>query len=139
MEREAIRPAEARPTPYLHALRTGDIIWVAGEVGLKQDGTLAGPDVESQARQAFENIRLALAEAGATLDDIVHLRNYLVNRADIPGYQAARRAVLNQVPPSTLLLVAGLVSEDLLVEIEAVAVRRPKSESPFLGDMPLPE
>lgn len=123
MEREVINPAGLRPTPYHHALRTGEIIWVSGETGLKPDGTLAGPDVESQTRQAFENIRIALEAAGATLDDIAQMRTYLVNQADMPGYQATRKAILRQVPPSTLLLISGLAREDLLVEVEVVAVR----------------
>ena len=65
----------------------GRIVYIAGQLGLKPDGKIAG-DFRAQAVQAFENLKAALAAVGATFDDVVKLNNYLVditaNLADLP-------------------------------------------------------
>ncbi len=102
---------------------------VAGQVGVDGDGVLVGDrDVGAQTRRAFENVGLCLASAGATWADVVKLSTFLVS-ADLSTTTSARgrrpspgctRAAT--YPPSTLLIVGGLVRPELLVEIECTAV-----------------
>jgi 2-iminobutanoate/2-iminopropanoate deaminase len=117
---------------YSHGMRVpaGELVVVAGQVGMDAAGQLVGPgDVQKQTRQAYENIHKVLAAAGATMRDVVRFQTFLTDAADIEGFMAARREVLpgyypdGAYPPNTLLVVSRLVQPEMLVEIEAMAVR----------------
>jgi len=118
LQRRALNPGIA-PHPlgaYSQALevRPGRLLYIAGQVGLDANGNLPGAgDAAAQSRQVFENL-------GRT--------TYLVGRESIQPFIDTRAQLFpglfpdGQYPPNTLLLVAGLVREELLVEIKAVAV-----------------
>jgi 2-iminobutanoate/2-iminopropanoate deaminase len=103
----------------------GRIIFVAGQVGTK-DGKIVSNELQAQAKQAFENIKTALAAAGATFDDVVKLNWY------VKQYQPEMRTMLRDVrtgytskehpPASTLIGVTSLAAEDFLVEVEVIAI-----------------
>ena len=106
----------------------GKLVYVAGQVGVDSDGNLVGKgDAAAQTRQALQNIGLQLAGAGADFSNVVEFTTYVVGRSSIQGYIDGRSEVYPHMypdgdfPPNTLLVVAGLVSEDYLVEIKAVA------------------
>ena len=108
----------------------GEIVVVAGQVGLRPDGTLAGDDVGRQTRQALENVRAVLEAGGCGFRDVVRLQTFLTSADDIPGFMLARQEAFpacfpdKAYPPNTLLVVSRLVRPELRVEIEAMAVRR---------------
>jgi enamine deaminase RidA (YjgF/YER057c/UK114 family) len=116
---------------YSHGMiaRGGDLVVVAGQVGAKRTSELAGLDVASQTRQAFENVRTVVEAAGCTMRDVVRFQTFLTGAEHIPGFMKAREAVFagyypdRIYPPNTLLVVSSLVRPELLVEIEAMAVR----------------
>jgi enamine deaminase RidA (YjgF/YER057c/UK114 family) len=104
-------------------------IYIAGQVGVDRDGSLIGEgDVAAQTRQAYENLEIALTSQGASWADVAKLAVFLVSEDLIPGFFAARDEAFARAfptgahPPSTLVIVRGLVRPELLVEIEAVAV-----------------
>ncbi|MBI1845900.1 MAG: RidA family protein [Candidatus Rokubacteria bacterium] len=107
----------------------GDIVIVAGQVGARATSELAGRDVVSQTRQAFENVRAVIEAAGCRMRDVVRLQTFLTRAEDIPAFMKARADVFPDYfpdgvyPPNTLLVVSRLVRPELLVEIEAMAVR----------------
>ena len=109
---------------FSRAVRVGDTVYVSGTVAWGDDGALTGEgDVYAQARQAIRNIETALAEAGASLADVVRTRVYLT---DIGRWREAARAhaeALGEVrPAATMVEVSRLAEPAMLVEIEAVAV-----------------
>lgn len=111
---------------YTHgAVTEGASRWLhlSGQVGVTPDGkTTEGP--LAQCQQALANIGALLNAAGMSVDDIVHMRIFLLDRADIPALRQARGAFLGRrVIPSTLVLVSGLVDPAWKVEIEIVAAR----------------
>ena len=122
---------------YSHGMAAGpgEILVVAGQVGTRADGQVAGPDVGAQTRQALDNVRAVLEAGGCTLRDVVRFQTFLTRADDIGGFMKARQEVFpgyfpdGAYPPNTLLVVSGLVRPDLLVEIEAMAVRRPARAS----------
>ena len=116
---------------YSHvAAATGTrTIYIAGQVGVNRDGALVGEgDVAAQTRQAYENLGVALASAGAAWADVAKLTTFLVSEDLVEDFARARAEAFRELypgdafPPSTLLIVRGLVRPELLVEIEAVAV-----------------
>ena len=107
----------------------GEIVVVAGQVGMGEGRTVAVGDVGAQTRQALENVRAIVEAAGCTMGHIVRLQTFLTHAEDIPGFMAARGEVFPKYfpngayPPNTLLVVSRLVQPELLVEIEAMAVK----------------
>ena len=104
------------------------MIFISGQVALNANGELVGAgDLKAQTIQAFENLKAVLAASGATFGDVVKF-GYFVKNYD-PAKVAAIRSVRDsylpkgQPPPaSTLVGVQSLFRDDVLIEIEAVAV-----------------
>jgi len=125
-----INPAALAPPPgnFSWLTRHGDVVWLSGMVAVDASGKIVGiGDAEQQARQIYANIDVALIELGAGLDNLVKTVTYVVGRSHLAGVQRIRAGLrkagrMNNMPASTLLLVAGLASEDYLVEMDAVAV-----------------
>ncbi|HXX37927.1 MAG TPA: RidA family protein [bacterium] len=112
-----------KPTGYSHAAKTGQLVFVAGQVARDAQGDVVGKgDIAAQAVQVFENLKTVLASAGATLDDVVKLTTYTTNLAYRPTIAEVRaRYCGSYLPPNTFVVVASLASPDYLLEIEAVA------------------
>ncbi|MGP0225259.1 RidA family protein [Paenarthrobacter sp. NCHU4564] len=101
------------------------VVAIAGQFGL--DTT----DPASQVRGAFANVGKALEAAGLGFDDVIKFNTYVVGRETIPHFMETRKEVFAEIypggiyPPNTLLIVAGLVHEEFVVEIEAIAQKDP--------------
>jgi enamine deaminase RidA (YjgF/YER057c/UK114 family) len=113
----------------------GELVIVAGQVGIGPTGALAGAEIGSQTRQVFANVRAIVEAAGCSMADVVRLQTFLVSAEDIPGFMKARQEIFPELfptgayPPNTLLVVSRLVRPELKVEVEAMAVRRPSRTS----------
>ncbi|MEL6770766.1 MAG: RidA family protein [Bacteroidota bacterium] len=106
---------------FSQAVRVGDMVWVSGQVGFGADGIPESAD--DQARVAFENLAFVLAEAGASLDDIVELTTYHVSMDDFGAFMAVKSEfIAAPFPAWTAVEVSGLAEPSLLVEVKAVAV-----------------
>ena len=107
----------------------GEIVVVAGQVGMGQGGQVAGGDVVAQTKQALSNVCAVVEAAGCAMRDVVRLQTFLTHAGDIDGFMKARAEVFPRYfpdgayPPNTLLIVSRLVKPELLVEIEAMAVK----------------
>jgi enamine deaminase RidA (YjgF/YER057c/UK114 family) len=130
MALELINP-DGLPVPesYTHAVvATGTkTVYVAGQVSEDAEGNLVAPgDFAAQARQAFANVRLVLAAAGARPDQVARITIYVVGHrpALLPDIAAARIAVFGDEhkPADTILGVETLAEEGRLIEVEAIAV-----------------
>lgn len=121
-----LRPAGSPPAAgYSHAVSaSGRLIVVSGQVPLDADGNLVGAgDPEAQVRQVFRNIAAALADANATMADVIKLGFFLTDLADLPVVRRVRDEFIEVATPpaSTLVQVSGLVNPEFRVEIEALA------------------
>ncbi|HZP35592.1 MAG TPA: RidA family protein [Methylomirabilota bacterium] len=117
---------------YSHGMvaPTGELVVVAGQVAADRAGKLVGPgDIVAQTRQAFENVRAVLEAAGSGMRQVVRFQTFLTHAADIEGFMQARKELFpgyfpdGVYPPNTILVVSRLVLPELLVEIEAMAVK----------------
>jgi 2-iminobutanoate/2-iminopropanoate deaminase len=117
---------------YSDAVRAGDAIYVSGQASVDGSGRLVGRgDVVAQTRQVLENMKVALAAAGATLDDVVKVTVYLARCADRPKVNEVRKAYFGaNRPASTLVGIGEFAIDGMLVEIEAVAVTRRRGPRP---------
>jgi reactive intermediate/imine deaminase len=126
--RHLVPDALSRPTGYSHVVvaPVDQIVFVSGQVPLDADGELVGPgDLEAQTRQVFENLAAALEAAGASWQSVVKLNYFLRDVTQIAVVRAVRDEHLDpeRLPASTLVEVSGLFRDDVLVEIDAVAIR----------------
>ena len=109
---------------YSHAVKAGNTIYVSGQASLDAGRTLMGAgDVVAQTRQVLENLRTILRAAGATLDDVVKVTVYLLDRDDRVKVNDVRKEYFGaNRPASTLIEVGRFPIEGMLVEMEAIAV-----------------
>ncbi|MGH3716606.1 MAG: RidA family protein [Micromonosporaceae bacterium] len=117
---------------YSIAVRTGDTVWVSGQVALS-DGQIVGvDDIEAQSVQVFENLKEVLAAAGTDFSSVVSTTTYMTDRSfSLPINDVRKRYLTGPVlPTSTLLVVAGLARPEFLVEISAVAVLSNRRAAP---------
>jgi enamine deaminase RidA (YjgF/YER057c/UK114 family) len=109
---------------YSRAVRVGAMVYVAGTTATDASGAVVAPgDAYAQTRQALENIARALAQAGASMADVVRTRMFVTDISRWQEYGRAHGEVFREVrPASSMIEVAGLVNPAMLVEIEADAV-----------------
>jgi 2-iminobutanoate/2-iminopropanoate deaminase len=104
-----------------------DQIVLSGTPGLTPDGTLP-VGIEEQASQAWRNVENILNAAGASVSDIVSVRQWLRDEQDVPAYVEVRKRFVRHLPTFMLAVGVGLVRPEFLVEIEVVAAVTPASE-----------
>ncbi len=108
---------------FSRAVRAGSHVYVSGTAAWDVAGKIVAADVYAQTKQCIENIAAALANAGASLGDVVRTRIYVI---DIDRWQEAARAHREAfaaiMPAATLVEVSRLATPEMLVEVEADAV-----------------
>ena len=106
--------------PLSPAVRAGDFVFVSGQVPTGADGKVVAGGIEEQTRQVLENIKAALALAGAGMDDVVKCTVILTDVGEFAAFNKVYASYFPQNPPARTTLEAKLVI-DIKVEIEAIA------------------
>jgi len=108
---------------YSRAVVDGDFIFVSGCTGYDYATMTIADGVVAQCEQTFRNIEAALAQADATLADVVRAQFIVPDRADWPACWPIIRKHFGSVRPASTMIVAGLADERMKIEIEVTARR----------------
>jgi enamine deaminase RidA (YjgF/YER057c/UK114 family) len=108
---------------YSRAVRVGALVWVAGTTATDADGNVVAPgDAAAQTRQAIENVRRGLEQAGARLEHVVRTRMFVTDISRWEDFARAHGETFGSIrPASTMVQVSALIHPDMLIEIEADA------------------
>lgn len=112
-------------TLYAHVVVTSakQLVFISGQLSRDSDGKIVGPhDMQAQIRQVGENLRIALAAAGATLQDLIKTTTFVTDIDEFFKYPELRHECFGRtLPTSTTVEVRRLSHPDLMVEVEAIA------------------
>jgi 2-iminobutanoate/2-iminopropanoate deaminase len=115
-------PAPFQGAPYSQAIRTGELLFVSGQLALKPgDKELSGGTIEEQTEQVFANLAAILAEAGTSLANLVKTTVFLQNLDDFQGMNSVYAAHVGERPPARSTVEVAKLPSGALVEIEAIA------------------
>jgi 2-iminobutanoate/2-iminopropanoate deaminase len=115
--------APAAVGPYSQAIRCGDMIYTAGQLGLDPEtGKLVEGGIQAQARQALRNLQAILTASGSSMADVVKTTVFLQDMADFGAMNEVYAAFFADAPPARSAVQVAALPLGGLVEIEAVAI-----------------
>jgi 2-iminobutanoate/2-iminopropanoate deaminase len=125
MEKTVIRteaaPAPFQGAPYNQAIVAGDLVFVAGQLGLKPGDNAVEGDIGRQTEQALANLAAILEAAGSSLDKLVKTSVFLADLDDFQGMNEVYATKVGDRPPARSTFQVARLPSGALVEIEAVA------------------
>jgi len=125
-EKQVIRTEQApgpfQGAPYNQAIRVGDLVFVAGQLGIGLGtGELAGTTVQEQTEQIMLNVGAILEAAGSGLGKLVKTTVFLIDLADFAGMNEVYAQHVGDAPPARSTVGVAALPSGAKVEIEAVA------------------
>jgi reactive intermediate/imine deaminase len=104
------------------AIRAGDLVYLAGQIPMKDGAPMTTGTIEEQTRAVLDDITRTLAEAGCAREHVVKAMVWLRDRADFPGFNAVYAEYFPEEPPARSAVVSDLLV-DCRVEVEVVAYK----------------
>ncbi|HTK24255.1 MAG TPA: Rid family detoxifying hydrolase [Gaiella sp.] len=125
MEKTVIRteaaPAPFQGAPYNQAIVAGELVFVAGQLGLAPGETAVEGDIGRQTEQALANLAAILEAAGSSMDKLVKTSVFLADLGDFQGMNEVYATRVGDRPPARSTFQVAKLPSGALVEIEAVA------------------
>lgn len=113
-----------REIGYSRAVVQGDWVFVSGTTGFDYETMTIAEDLAQQTEKCFENIATALAQADASLDDVVRVTYVLPNGSDFPQCWPVLRKYFGEIRPAAMMIAAGLADPRMKIEIEVTALKQ---------------
>jgi len=125
-EKEIVRtekaPAPFQGAPYNQAVKTGGLVFVAGQLGLRPgEKEMVGPGIAEQTEQALTNLRAILEEAGSGIERLVKTTVFLQDLGDFVAMNEVYARHVGDRPPARSTVEVAALPSGALVEIEAIA------------------
>jgi 2-iminobutanoate/2-iminopropanoate deaminase len=114
-------PAPFQGAPYNQAIVAGELVFVAGQLGLAPGETAVEGDIGRQTEQALANLAAILEAAGSSMDKLVKTSVFLANLDDFQGMNEVYATRVGDRPPARSTFQVAKLPSGALVEIEAVA------------------
>jgi 2-iminobutanoate/2-iminopropanoate deaminase len=125
MEKQVVRteaaPAPFQGAPYNQAIVAGELVFTAGQLGLKPGDAAVEGDIAQQTEQALANVQAILEAAGSSMDNLVKTSVFLVDLDDFQAMNAVYTTRVGDRPPARSTFQVAKLPSGALVEIEAVA------------------
>jgi 2-iminobutanoate/2-iminopropanoate deaminase len=123
VKKEIVRVSVEKPNPNLSlATKFGNLVFVAGQTGRHPATGEIGRDIREQTRNTLERIKVILAAAGTSLDNVLSAMTHLTRREDLAAYnEEYAKYFPTDKPARTTVTVASLNSPELLIEITVIA------------------
>lgn len=109
---------------YSRAVVQGDWIFVSGTTGFDYSTMTIADDIVAQTWQCLRNVESALAQAGASLADVVRVTYMLPDASEFPRCWPVLRQFFGEIRPAATMIAAGLADPRMRIEIEVTALRR---------------
>ena len=106
--------------PLSPAVRAGDFVYVSGQVPVGADGVMISGGIEAQTKQVLDNVKAALALAGATMEQVVKTTVWLEDARDFGAFNKVYATYFPSQPPARTTVESRLMA-DIKIEVEAVA------------------
>jgi len=116
--------APAAIGPYSQATRHGDMVFLSGNLPIEPVSGNIPADIQGQTRQVLTNMQDVLAAAGCAIDDVVKTTCFLADMALFQDMNAVYAEFFTSAPPARATVAAKALPRDVLVEIEAIAIRK---------------
>ena len=110
--------------PLSNAVRVGDMIFVAGQIGIDEEGKLVPGGIGAQAKACLESIKTILESMGATMADVAQTRVYLTDFAGYADFNRVYQEYFSAPYPARATVGTPKLALGAEIEIEAIAVRR---------------
>jgi 2-iminobutanoate/2-iminopropanoate deaminase len=125
MEKRVVRteaaPAPFQGAPYNQAIVAGDLVFTAGQLGLKPGDTAVEGDITQQTEQALANVAAILEAAGSAMEKLVKTSVFLVDLDDFQAMNAVYTTRVGDRPPARSTFQVAMLPSGARVEIEAIA------------------
>ena len=114
-------PAPFQGAPYSQAIKSGDLVFVSGQLGLKPGDTQISGTIQEQTEQIFRNLGAILEAAGSSFDRILKTTVFLTDLGNFQGMNEVYATRVGDRPPARSTFQVAKLPSGALVEIEAVA------------------
>jgi 2-iminobutanoate/2-iminopropanoate deaminase len=126
-EKDVVRteraPAPFQGAPYSQAIRSGELVFVSGQLALKPgESAIGGETIQEQTEQVFANLRAILEEAGSSLDRLVKTTVFLTDLGDFAGMNEVYARHVGERPPARSTVEVAALPSGARVEIEAIGL-----------------
>lgn len=114
--------APAAVGPYSQAVRSGDLLFTAGQVALEpSSGVIVAGDVKAQTRRVMDNLAAVLKAAGCGFDDVIKTTCFLVDMNDFADFNEVYASYFGAQPPARSTVQVARLPKDSRVEVEVIA------------------
>lgn len=110
--------------PYSQAIRTGDLLFVSGQIPIDPSTgkLIEQTDIKAQTHRVLENLSAILGAAGASIDNVVRTTVFLRNMSDFADMNSVYAEYFRTAPPARSTVEAARLPRDVSVEIDCIAV-----------------
>ena len=117
--------APAAIGPYSQAMTAGEMLFVSGQLGMNPEtGEMVGEDLTSQARQAMENLKNIITDAGLTLEDVASVDVFLTDISDFADFNEIYLKYFSAHKPARAVVAVKALPKGGYVEVKCVACRK---------------